>query len=190
LFAVAAAPAIAGVCAQWWRDAAAAARARAPARLFWDISQDLGRARPATVWMAVASAVTLGVSPSLAREFPEPRFPVAAVDRNAAWLAPAGRMPKILTSDQWADYLIYRLYPRQRVFFDGRSDFYGPALGAEYRELLVAGAGWRGVLERYGFERALLPRDWPLASMLDREPGWRRVYEDAAGVLFAREAIP
>ena len=80
-------------------------------------------------------------------------------------------MPRILTSDQWADYLIYRLYPRQRVFFDGRSDFYGPSLGAEYRELLGASEGWREVMRRHAFDRALLPREWPLSTMLDGEPG-------------------
>jgi hypothetical protein len=100
-------------------------------------------------------------------------------------------MPRILTSDQWADYLIFRLYPRQRVFFDGRSDFYGAALGADYRKLLVAERPWREVIDRYGFELALLPHDWPLSTTLDREPGWRRVYEDRVGVLFARgEATP
>ncbi len=36
----------------------------------------------------------------------------------------------IFTFDQWGDYLIYRLYPRTRVFIDGRSDFYGAAFEA------------------------------------------------------------
>ena len=39
-------------------------------------------------------------------------------------------------------------------------------------------------MRRHGFERALLPRDWPLSTMLDGEPGWRRVYEDELAVLF------
>ena len=60
-----------------------------------------------------------------------------AVERNLQQLAPAAAMPRILTSDQWADYLIFRLYPQQRVFFDGRSDFFGPAIGSDYRKLLV-----------------------------------------------------
>jgi hypothetical protein len=190
LFAVAAAPVIAGECARWWKRVAQTAHGRSAARVFWDLSQELGRARPATVWMAIGGAVVLAVSRGTATEFPESRFPVRAVERNAEWLAPAGSMPRVLTSDQWADYLIYRLYPRQRVFFDGRSDFYGPSLGAEYREMLAAGAGWRETMRRHRFERALLPRDWPLSTMLDREPGWRRVYEDETGALFVNEARP
>jgi hypothetical protein len=64
--------------------------------------------------------------------FPERVFPVLAVERNLQRLAPAAAMPRVLTSDQWADYLIYRLYPQQRVFFDGRSDFFDPAIGSDY----------------------------------------------------------
>ena len=61
-------------------------------------------------------------------------------------------MPRVLTSDQWADYLIYRLYPEQRVFFDGRSDFFGAALGSDYRKLQACERPWRELLERYRFQ--------------------------------------
>jgi hypothetical protein len=96
-------------------------------------------------------------------------------------------MPRILTSDQWADYLIYRLYPRQRVFFDGRSDFYGPAIGSDYVVLLSAGRNWRSLLDRYGFQLALLPLDWPLGSVLEADPDWGLVYRDAVSILLVRK---
>ena len=64
--------------------------------------------------------------------------------------------------------------------------FLRPALGADYRKLLGAEQGWRELLDRYGFELALLPHDWPLSTMLDREPGWRRVYGDGVAVLRMR----
>jgi hypothetical protein len=186
--AIAAAPVIATGWARMWRRA----RPGSAMRVWWQIGQDLG-GRAATAWTAVAALgmVAAMAAPSArAVEFPATRFPARAVERNAGWLVPAGEMPRILTSDQWADYLIYKLYPRQRVFFDGRSDFYGPSIGADYRELLDAGSGWRETLQRYGFARALLPREWPLATMLESEAGWRRVYEDDVAVLFVREALP
>lgn len=187
LFAIAAAPVIAAGCVEWWR----AAEPRSALRLWWQIGQDLARRRTATIWMPLAAAAVLAATPAVAVDFPSARFPAHAVERNGNWLAPTtGATPRILTSDQWADYLIYRLYPRQKVFFDGRSDFYGPALGADYRELMGAGPRWRETLARHGFERALLPRDWPLATMLDREPGWRCVYRDETASLFAWEEQP
>ena len=124
--------------------------------------------------------------------FPDSVFPVQAVQRNLAELAPAASMPRILTSDQWADYLIFRLYPRQRVFFDGRSDFFGPELLSDYRKLQGGETRWRELMDRYQFQMALLPRDWALSTALDREPGWRRVYQDSVAVLYTRrpEAQP
>jgi hypothetical protein len=182
-FAIAAAPVLAAGWAQWWRNAGP----RSAWLLWWNIGQGLGARRMATLWLPLAAVAAVAAPSGMRVEFPAARFPAVAVERNALWLAPPGRMPRILTSDQWADYLIYRLYPRQRVFFDGRSDFYGAALGSEYRDLLGASGDWRGALERRGFERALLPHDWPLATMLDHEAGWRRVYEDPVAILFVRE---
>jgi hypothetical protein len=36
---------------------------------------------------------------------------------------------------------------------------------------------------------ALLPRDWPLGRILEREPGWRVVYRDAQTVLLERTEL-
>jgi hypothetical protein len=177
-FAMAAAPAVADAVADWCRARAAASSAASPLRILWESGRDLGRPRAPGVWLAAAAAAGMAMVPACPG-FPEGRFPVRAVEANLARLG--GR---VLTSDQWADYLIYRGDPAQRVFFDGRSDFYGPALGEEYRALLNAGPGWREALGRHRFDAALLPRDWPLSGFLDREPGWRRVYEDRSAVVF------
>jgi hypothetical protein len=128
----------------------------------------------------------MGAGPSVG--FPETVFPVLAVERNLRRFVPAAAMPRVLTSDQWADYLIFRLYPQQRVFFDGRSDFFGPAIGSDYRKLLAGERPWRELLDRYRFDLALLPLDWALSTALDREPEWRLVYQDSVAVLYARDA--
>jgi hypothetical protein len=122
-------------------------------------------------------------------DFPDSQFPVAAVAKNLDRLVSPAGMPRVLTSDQWADYLIYRLYPRQRVFFDGRSDFYGPAIGGDYKDLLAGTRRWPELFTRYGFEVALLPADWPLGSILERDPQWQSVYRDAQTVLFVRRPL-
>jgi hypothetical protein len=119
-------------------------------------------------------------------DFPASSFPVAAVNANLDRLGASGAAPHILTSDQWADYLIFRFYPRQRVFFDGRSDFYGPAIGRDYQGLLSLGPGWRQTLDRYQFEVALLPHDWPLGDILEHAPDWSLVYRDSVSILLVR----
>jgi len=188
LYALAAAPVIASACAAWWGEASRRAPARSAVRVLWELSRDFGGSCRPGPWIAVFGAVALAMA--LPRtplaDFPPTLFPVAAVARQEAALAPPGGMPRILTSDQWADYLIFHLYPRQRVFFDGRSDFYGPRVGADYQALLSCGPGWREALDRYRFELALLPVDWPLGALLERERDWRVVYRDSVAILLTR----
>ena len=66
----------------------------------------------------------------------------------------------MLTTDQWADYLIYT-NPQQKVFVDGRSDFYGPEIGNDYIRLMNgqwdwATSSWRntGFNRRYCLSKA------------------------------------
>jgi hypothetical protein len=184
-FAIVAAPVVAAGIARYWARAAGRANGRAPLRIFWDTAQEFGRGARMSLWLPAAAAAVMMAAPTVG--FPDSIFPVAAVDRNLGQLTPRAAMPRVLTSDQWADYLIFRLYPEQRVFFDGRSDFYGAALGADYRKLLAGEKPWRELLERYQFDLALLPHDWALSTSLEHEPGWHRVYEDAVAVLYTHD---
>jgi len=188
-FAIAAAPAIAGECALWWRGIADRAPSRSARRVFWELGQELGHAPRVTAWLAAGAAVVLAVA-GVATDFPASIFPAQAVDRNLSLLAPPDAAPRILTSDQWGDYLIFRFYPRQRVFFDGRSDFYGPALGTDYTALAGAQDGCLELLDQYRFDAALLPRDWPLGAVLDGDAQWERTYRDAVATLYVRREGP
>ena len=188
LYAIAAAPVIAAECAAWCAGRAAGAPARSSARVLWQVGVDFGRTARLSVWALILGALVIGSSlrsASLA-DFPPSSFPVAAATQYENLLAPPLGAPRILTSDQWADYLIYRFFPRERVFFDGRSDFYGPKLGADYETLRAARPRWPEVLARYGFDVALLPADWPLAGLLERDPGWQLIDRNPVSELLIR----
>ena len=184
-FAIVAAPVLASGVAAYWVRLVSCSDGRSPLRIFWEVAQEFGRHPRVTVWLPLSAALVMVAAPSVG--FPDTVFPVQAVERNLQRLTPIAAMPRVLTSDQWADYLIYRLYPQQRVFFDGRSDFFGPAIGSDYRKLLAGERPWRELLDRYQFDLALLPHDWALSTALDREPEWRLVYQDSVAVLYARE---
>jgi hypothetical protein len=188
LYAIAAAPVIAGECGLWWRMAAGRRDARSAIRILWRIGRQLSGRGAATLWMPVLGALVFALAPSPVNDFPAERFPVQAVSAAESVLAPPASPPRILTSDEWADYLIFRLYPRQRVFFDGRSDFYGEGLGADYQALMGATAHAGEALERSRFDLALLPHDWPLERVLEGNPAWQRVYSDRVASLFIRRA--
>jgi hypothetical protein len=122
------------------------------------------------------------------QDFPSNKFPVAAVAKCADVIAPAGvSARRVLTTDQWGDYLIYRLYPRCRVFVDGRSDFYGPGVGRQYLDLLNAAPNWEKTLKANGFNVALLPIEWPLAQLMEGHPDWQLRYRDGQAILLERK---
>ncbi len=92
----------------------------------------------------------------------------------------------MFTTDQWGDYLLWTGYPKQRIFIDGRSDFFGEKIGRDYATILNAAPGWREALRRYGVNMALVPPQTPLVELLPLEAGWRVVHRDRDAVLLAK----
>jgi hypothetical protein len=119
-------------------------------------------------------------------EFPAIKFPVNLVTRNAGrWNTATGPI-RVFSSDQWSDYLIYRLYPHVRTFFDGRSDYLGPWRGDDYARLAEGAPGCVTILDREQVRYALVPSNWALAGVLAGDRLWTRVDGDRQAVLFER----
>ena len=97
---------------------------------------------------------------------------------------------RIFTSDSWGGYLIYRLYPKAKVFIDGRSDFYGANFELKYLDLFLAKYDWDQNLRRYGAETVVVPADAPLASALKGNPRWRVAYDDKVAIIFRLAVSP
>jgi hypothetical protein len=185
LYATIAAPLIACEISEWWRAGVAAMKKSSVLRILHQLGADLAPGfRRTSIWPAVLilALVALDAPVKWPRDFPSEMFPTEMVHRHAGLIA-SGRL---LTPDQWGDYVIYSYYPRQRVFVDGRSDFYGEKLGNEYLHLLQGAYDWKAIVERNGFNVALLPVDWPLASMLKLDPSWHVVQDDTKVILFQR----
>lgn len=139
-----------------------------------------------TIW-PVLLGLWLAVTPGNPC-FPANKFPVHLVQRNSQRLTSrAGSPRRIFSSDQWGDYLIFRFYPAVRVYFDGRSDFFGPWRGESYMELMQGVTDSPSILDRDGVELALLPNNWALAGLLRRSSQWRVADADDQAVLFERD---
>jgi hypothetical protein len=131
--------------------------------------------------LALAALLYAPRPPSVCRAAYNPKsFPVAA----AGLLEKEGLYSGVFTEDLWGGYLIYRAYPRGRVFIDGRSDFYGPEFVRRYIKALGAQAGWERYLDRYRVRTVLLPPDAPLAGALRQSGAWRLVYDDGVALIF------
>lgn len=190
VYAIVSAPVMALEASMLWTRWSQGQSRRSVAGTVRDLLSEFSGKQHTSVWIVVLPALLLclDLGSQWPVDFPDGRFPVAAVTKNLPQLAPADRpAPRILTSDQWGDYLIYRLYPRIRVFVDGRSDFYGPEIGKPYLHLMNPEYTWDGIVAQYGFDLALLPVEWPLAELLKRSKDWRLVYDDHRAILFARK---
>ncbi|MGB7720214.1 MAG: hypothetical protein WBL65_09960 [Bryobacteraceae bacterium] len=112
-------------------------------------------------------------------EFDPKSYPAGAIETLRR--DPAAR---IFTFDQWGDYLIYRLYPRTKVFVDGRSDFYGDDFEEQCLAVLGVKYDWEKTLDGFGVDTILLPPSAPLAGALKESSRWRVVYDDGVALVF------
>lgn len=73
-------------------------------------------------------------------------------------------------------------------FIDGRSDMYGDDFTARYHKISMGDVrSWREADTRWKFGWTILPPDNALVIVLDKEPGWRRLYADKWAVIHVRD---
>jgi hypothetical protein len=181
-------PAIAFEIASWWKKATASAPRNSLRQIVNQMAADITPAfRRSSIWPAsVVVGLTL-TGPPIAwpKDFPDVVFPVKMVHDHPAEILNR----HVLTTDQWGDYLIYT-NPKQKVYVDGRSDFYGPEVGNEYLHLIGGGPEWQQTLHKYNFDSALLPNDVAIVQLLKTQPDWRVVEDDGKRILLVHRSTP
>jgi hypothetical protein len=109
--------------------------------------------------------------------------PQGLVEAADAHLPPGTRL---VVPQPWGSWFEYAL-PSMPVFVDARIELYPASVWQDFSTLHAAQDGWREVLDRWKVQAIVVdPRDWPLATLLPHDAGWRLVYRDADGELFVR----
>ena len=108
--------------------------------------------------------------------------PAAAI--ASAGLADAG---PVLNDYAFGGYLIYADIP---TFIDGRGELFGGHFIDRYnRDISLADLNdFIKLLDEYNIRSTLLAPGTPAVSLLDRLPGWQRVYGDGIAVVHKRRA--
>jgi len=188
VFVTVTAPLAAAELGTWWTGWTSGAGRRSLVSILNQMAADSATGfRRSSAWpvMVVVVLALLGPQIPWPKDFPEEIFPVAMVHAHAAEILQS----RLLTTDQWADYLIYT-NPRQKVFVDGRSDFYGPEIGNQYLHLTNLQWDWEQILSKYKFNLVLLPVESALTQLLKQRPDWRVVEDDGKRVLLALRTTP
>lgn len=103
------------------------------------------------------------------------------------FLAQAGIHGRIFNTYHYGGYLIYRLYPAQQVFIDGRADMYGDEFMKEYMEISAGGANWEKQFDRYRIDYVLVQRDSPLRQLLLARGDFKLVYDDEVNSVLLKD---
>jgi len=192
IFGIVAAPILALAVTEWFQkleDAPVCGWLRSTARGLRSMGDSIDAMEGAWRTHLVSAAAVLLIAAVLSAPSPPARFrtefdakvfPAKAL----ASLGESAAESRIFTSDQWGDFLIYKLYPRGRVFIDGRSDFYGSKFCQKYLDIVQVQYKWQQFLNEYGVDTVLLPTDAPLAGALKESSRWHVVYDDGAAIVF------
>jgi hypothetical protein len=110
-------------------------------------------------------------------------FPVAAVD----WLEKNPQTGPVYNYFPWGGYLLYREWPKTRVFIDGQTDFYGEPLTRQYETIITTSPGWQSILKDYRVQWVLIPGDTDLARVLAQSADWSMIYQDKTAVIYVHQ---
>ena len=165
IFALVAAPIVAVELSEWWGNAAARQSRASLFGILDDMARQLTAKLLGTSLFIPLVIAGLALAPGLhwPTAFPEGGgIPIKMIDAHLDLLADS----RVFTTDQIADYLIFRNYPRQRVFFDSRHNYYGEKMGAAYLSVINGGHQWRSVMDEFHFNVVLVATDALLAALL------------------------
>ncbi len=108
--------------------------------------------------------------------------------KAAEFVVNSGITGNMFNSYHFGGYLIYRLYPTQRVFIDGRADMYGDDFFKEYAKIISVRSGWGGTFDKYQIDYIITGRDEPLRQLLQTCGDFRLVYDDKYNSVLVRNA--
>lgn len=183
LFAIAAAPVLTSWIADILQRSASWSR--------WE--ENLGRVEASLVGWVWPSVAVLGIAAALMIQWgrthsdvfrlDESVFPAQAVD----WIGSHPVEGRVFNDFNWGGYLLYRLWPGQRVYIDSQSDFYGEPLMRQYAGILAGKPGWQDALARDDVEWLIVRPNEPIAGAALAGGAWRLAYQDQTAVILIRK---
>jgi hypothetical protein len=144
----------------------------------------IGIALPLLISIAVLVLVLKGPGMIQRNEFLPTKFPVKAVD----YIMSHPIKGNMFNEFTWGGYLLYRLWPGEKVFIDGQTDFYGEDLTREYADVYNGNYNFEAILIKYSINWVIVRQRSKLAFELEKSPElWKLDYRDELSVIYSRK---
>jgi len=122
-------------------------------------------------------------------------LPIARADGATAPIAALRAVPAALRAEPVLNDYAFGgclIWANVRPFIDGRADMYGDAFLDLYGKIIAGDAdALEPTLKRYAIAWTIFAPNQRVVALMDREPGWRRLYTDKFAVVHVRaDAAP
>ena len=164
------------------------------------LSQKIRSSLPADKRQLATVLTTIGISLALLLQIKDSvsKFPVTAAyekgAENAVNYFQKGHLPgPIFNNFDIGSYLAYRLYPKEKVFVDGRPEAYPTSFFQDvYIPMQQDPSIFRKIQEKYGFQTILFshtdqtPWGEEFISWITKDPSWHLVYLDDTMIILTK----
>ncbi|KNZ69339.1 hypothetical protein Tfer_1976 [Thermincola ferriacetica] len=138
-------------------------------------------------WVLVAVLLVVGILnwPVFAsiEDYGDPlEYPVGAVE----FIIQHQLNGRIFNDYNWGGYILWKCFPENRPFVDGRTDIFVDRVLPDYVKIIEARQGAYETLMDYDPDYILVPPDVPLNTLLKDKEDWRLIYHDPVANLFAQ----
>lgn len=97
---------------------------------------------------------------------------------------------KLFNTYDFGSYMIYRFYGTDnKVYIDGREEMYGEERVRQYFDVIHGQQGWREYLDDQGIQAVVIRDIDTLSDLLDKEPGWTRVFRGSGHLVYVRDEL-
>ncbi len=163
----------------------------APMLLAGPIARTIGARAPKDIRQIARTALAAVLAGALTISALSAAAPIVRTDGSSAPIAALAAVPPgLLEKPVLNDYAFggYLIFTHVRPFIDGRADMYRDDMLGLYDKLAGGDpATVEATLAHYRISWTIFAPDKRVVAVLDRQPGWRRLYTDAVAVVHARD---
>jgi hypothetical protein len=121
-------------------------------------------------------------APFLKHEFDKKKLPI-----EAAEFAEKNKIQgRLFNAYHFGGYLIYKGFPKEGVFVDGRADMYDEFL-KNYFDVVDLKPEWKEILDRFDIAWMMITANSSLSVLLLETGNWNLVYADKVANVFVRK---